>query len=411
MLSSSLDQIPLAAVWATETSDEARASSATSGVQSSSGSVVRKLILELSTNRRGGAHIPLNSTPFKLPLTTVSDYLVADFAEPSALERTVSDQLFGSGIPMAPVLADVRKDLSARLVRCRGNGCTVRTLLDAEATNPSSNYISTGNPALDLVLQGGWRRRTVTEVAGVAGSGKTQIALQTLTDWVTRSESNRSIYLVSEDIPHQRMAQLAREASRKQNYGTSISSEADILERILIRQVSSLQELSAALISARQLIVSGRENGLINAPLVVIDSIAACCVQGEGKGVPEKELELQPEAGSSSVPSSELLRVGSELKRFCEEANVAVVVINQVRQKPGAPHPVPALGITWSCVPHSRVMLTFEGGNSIPMMDSTTNTIGRRRRFQISTSCYLNSSAGVGYWIDASGVRCDESDR
>lgn len=203
--------------------------------------------------------------------------------------------------------------------------------------------VSSGDAMFDHALGGGFTCRNVTEVYGEAGSGKTQLLLQAACSAASRGEN--VLFCVSEPIPQNRLAQLA--AFHASCSGNAVSSSG-ILERILISRVPSEEHLLSVLSQsgpAARLCTSVAETsgppGRPGVRLVLLDSIAATC---------------------SSGAHQDAERVGCGLRTFAQKFGVAVVVSNQVRQRPGDRQPVATLGLGWANTVHTRINLSRLGG-------------------------------------------------
>ena len=67
-----------------------------------------------------------------------------------------------------------------------------------DQTLGEKKVLSTGSETLDLVLEGGVDYRSITELVGVSGTGKTQFCFSTCVDAILSSQSSSVIYIDTE---------------------------------------------------------------------------------------------------------------------------------------------------------------------------------------------------------------------
>lgn len=223
-----------------------------------------------------------------------------------------------------------------------------------------------GCPLLDRCLGGGLLPRHITEIAGEAGSGKTQLCLQLALQVQLPPErgglGGGAIYIGTEgNFPQRRLDQLHEAFRRKHNdlfptrsRAGSAQDPSSLLHNIYIKSVSSIEQLFQSMLKQVPLLVQQR-----NVRLVIIDSIAAL---------------LRHEYGSGAAQIIERSRVlfsqANQLKQIADQLQVVVVVINQVTDYVDdsrlitsdlistKKRVVPALGLAWSNCINTRLLLT-----------------------------------------------------
>ena len=235
---------------------------------------------------------------------------------------------------------------------------------------------SLGCARLDACLGGGVDAQGITEVAGEAGAGKTQLALQlTLQAMLPPSLGGLGggaliLHTDSADFssPMKRLTSLAQQfASRHAALG---ATTGQLLERIWVMQIDEHEELWN--------VVHTRLPALLEQDsirLIVLDSIAAPFRTSAEEAM---AADLAPRAAAHAERAQQLLRLAARLKQISDAYNVAVPVTNQVSDKPidarqrvGAapwelatcpapdgPVRVPALGLSWAGCVNSRLLLS-----------------------------------------------------
>ena len=234
-----------------------------------------------------------------------------------------------------------------------------------------------GCPVLDAALGGGLDvAGVITEVAGEAGVGKTQLALQLMLQ-VQLPQSmgglaGGAVYLhgdTSNADPALRRLHTMAEAFAARH--ASVGAEVERLKhQIYVMQVDSPDDLWH--------IVDERVPALVSTErvrLIVIDSLA-----GLHRGL---ETGLPPEAPGAQAElaihrARHVQKLAARLKQLSTVFNVAVVVLNQVTDKPldeaqrrsaapwergacataGGGARIPALGVAWASCVNTRLMLT-----------------------------------------------------
>jgi hypothetical protein len=202
---------------------------------------------------------------------------------------------------------------------------------------------------MDSALGGGLPRRGVSEVWGVAGSGKTQLALRcllsSLVDPCSGLVSGRSVYLCSEGrAPTGRLHELARAWCARGCGGCELGvcgggmlDPAALLGRVLVREVEDAPQLWQALEELAAFAGAQRDERVT---LIVVDSIAALFRHAD---------DLH------GARHAWLYMIAKSLAQLGEALGCPVLVTNQASSWSGRDHP--ALGLAWSQCLNARVCL------------------------------------------------------
>ena len=237
---------------------------------------------------------------------------------------------------------------------------------------PHCRKLSIGCEHLDACLDGGIDTVGLTEIAGEAGTGKTQFALQLMLQSQLPVESGGlaggAIYLHGDGPSSQpamrRFRSLAADFAAR--HAGSAERCGELQSNVHVRQVETPEELWEVVDLAIPGIV-------VEQPvrLLVIDSIAGLYrTPAEGAAAPS--------AATHGQRAQHLVRLAARLKQISHHYDLAVVIINQVSDKPldeprrraAAPWElgacgtadggsrVPALGLAWGSCVNTRLMLT-----------------------------------------------------
>lgn len=165
----------------------------------------------------------------------------------------------------------------------------------------SVECISSGNPAIDRILGGGWPRGRIIEIYGVESGGKTTLALQALAE-VIKSTNGYGSYV---DV----------EQSLSPDYAQALGID---LSRISISQPNSGEE-------ALEIVDMAIKSGSID--VVVLDSVAALVTKAELEGT----MEDQQVGVQARLMGKAMRKINSAVKK----SNCVVIFINQLREKVG----------------------------------------------------------------------------
>lgn len=229
--------------------------------------------------------------------------------------------------------------------------------------------LTTGSPALDRHLAGGFPCGSVTEIAGESGSGKTQLCLQiallTQLPPSLGGLSASSLFLYSEfPFPSRRLNQLAQSllSTRRSQFARPYNP----LDHVFVHPLQTADHLLDELPRIESFIESSRAR--LPVRLIVIDSIAAL-FRSEFDNTP---VDLKRR-------SSIFFKISGRLKSLAKKFDLAVILTNQVVDLVGPSEGAnglkvgnlrylyssgrrvsPALGLAWANCVNSRIFLSRE---------------------------------------------------
>jgi RecA/RadA recombinase len=290
-------------------------------------------------------------------------------------------------------------------------------------------YLPTGLPKLDRGSGGsggGIRLRSVTEVVGRAGAGKTQFALQLVL--MAAKYNQGCMYIDTEKkLILERLRDMATvtATARGNDDMFSFKTAETVLQNMTVKQPHSTAELVSVLDAAEEEILlrnqqhhlhqtssssssstrsGGRPLTTFPVRLLIVDSIAA---------------PLKRDFGPQSIPqrAATAFSIAQTLKRLAEQLHLAVIVINQVgiaaggggsndadnyhyrRQQQQQPdthhhhHQVAvraSLGMSWHHCVSTRILLDHDvdphrdaghlvlaGGNDVSHSSNRTSSVGK----------------------------------
>ncbi|ETN63493.1 spindle-b recombination protein spn-b [Anopheles darlingi] len=202
--------------------------------------------------------------------------------------------------------------------------------------------LSFGLKLLDAMTDGGIPRRGIVEMAGDPGTGKTQIALKLALE-AQRQVPGTSVVFISTEHPFPSGRLLQMEAAlKRQHPHDPFVQQHNFADRILVEHVKCVLSLMNCLF--QQL-----PNLLESTPvsLLIIDSMT-------GPFIGEDDY----------IGRADTYRlIVKHLQLFQEQYNMAVYVNNQVRcliDSSGSQTKdkyIPALGLSWSSLVHTRLQL------------------------------------------------------
>ncbi|XP_058467476.1 DNA repair protein XRCC3 [Malaya genurostris] len=205
--------------------------------------------------------------------------------------------------------------------------------------------------SLDRLTGGGLHSRGIVEIAGDAGSGKTQLALhlalvaqvQPIDDMPRRGV----VYIITEHpFPSRRITQMEK-AFKKNARILSAPEKFNFTDNIFVEHLHSPTALEQCLSDRLPVLL---ENNPIE--LLIIDSVAA--VYGDEQNYVDRAQSFR--------------RVVHALHLLQERFDFAVVCTNQVRSVVDEmtldeERVVPALGLAWASLVHTRIQLSRVIGN------------------------------------------------
>lgn len=243
-----------------------------------------------------------------------------------------------------------------------------------------NNNLFTFNDGIDSALgcdgtstKGGFTPGTVTEVAGQAGSGKTQLCMHLCAavqlPAVIGGLGGRAIYLDADgSFCAERMNQIAestRKTALKQmvSIGTKHSlkgrmADRNMMDGIFYRRIDSLDHLLDALTESNDICNLIKRYSDIR--LIILDSIAF-----------HFRYSLLSSFENTSSNIGKLHRIAQSLNLIANKFNIVVIVTNQMTTRPKLSgskndsrgddnfYMTPALGDSWAHACSSRIILDF----------------------------------------------------
>nr|CCA24579.1 conserved hypothetical protein [Albugo laibachii Nc14] len=214
--------------------------------------------------------------------------------------------------------------------------------------------LRTNLPTLDTALGGGLHLGAITEIAGIAGVGKTQfamtVALQILSDEILLAKDERTstvIYFDAEatlNVERLKLDQIATAMlNTRKGFCRDYRAE-DLLDRLLIIKVDTLAQFLTKLLKLGQNLrmMSGTK-------LLIVDSIAALYVHSIGESLTKKEFWLT--------------RIARELKFLSDNFQICALLTNRAVSsfnEHGLRGSKPSLGDLWSHYVTYRLSLDWD---------------------------------------------------
>lgn len=188
--------------------------------------------------------------------------------------------------------------------------------------------VKTGCIEIDELLNGGFRRGTLTEIYGESGSGKTLIAIQA----AAHNAGAGCVFICTEDLfPVKRFAQM-------KHHFPNLSSKHDYGENVYVEHITEAQNLlSCVRVSLPKLLEKNKP------ALIIIDSVAA---------------PFRSEYSNYVQRAEDLRELAISLISLAQKYTLAVVCINQVTASfDGTDNVLPTLGLAWSNMVNTRLYL------------------------------------------------------
>ncbi|XP_071789237.1 DNA repair protein XRCC3-like [Asterias amurensis] len=213
--------------------------------------------------------------------------------------------------------------------------------------------VSTGCAVLDEFLNGGILTRGITEIAGESAAGKTQLCMQLCLS-VQRSVENGglgggAVYVCTEDVfPSKRLHQLIQTFQGRLD--ATESKHLRLGDNIFIEHVSERDQLSHCIKYRIPLLLQQSQ-----VKLIILDSLAAL-------------FRCEFSSGEAVKRAKHLQTLGAKLHHLGRVYGIPVVCVNQVtanmtpssanNNKSNQRQLIPALGLTWSNLVQTRLMLS-----------------------------------------------------
>ncbi|KAM5181625.1 DNA repair protein RAD51 homolog 4 [Mantella aurantiaca] len=235
-------------------------------------------------------------------------------------------------------LVAVRRVLLAQHSAFPSNGADLY-----EELKISTAILPTGNSKLNLLLDTGLYTGEVTEIAGAAGCGKTQVC-QSIAVNVAHSIKQRVCYIdTTGGLTGSHLLQLIQSRTEQEDEQIASLQRIDVFHVFDVYKVLDvLQDLRHSL--SQQVVRSGEALRLL-----VIDSVCAV---------------IYPLLGGNQIEGMAAMKhLAQELQTLARDYSLAVLVTNHIT-KDSIYGIRPALGRSWSFVPSTRILLYRPEGNT-----------------------------------------------
>nr|XP_015817404.2 DNA repair protein RAD51 homolog 4 isoform X1 [Nothobranchius furzeri] len=200
----------------------------------------------------------------------------------------------------------------------------------------STAILSTGNPSLDKLLDSGLYTGEITELSGGPASGKSQVCFGVAVH-ISHHLKQTVVYVdTTGGLTASRLLQMLRTET------SNTDEQMEALQRIHIFHLFDVYAVLDCLYGLcsgglQQVCVGG---GSVKA--VIVDSVSALITPLLG--------------GKQSEGMSLMTQVAGVLKTMAKDFNVAALVTNHVSRS-GNGEVQPGLGVSWSHVPRTRILL------------------------------------------------------
>ncbi|XP_015609303.1 DNA repair protein RAD51 homolog 3 isoform X5 [Cephus cinctus] len=183
-------------------------------------------------------------------------------------------------------------------------------LLEEESLN---DYVSSSSRALDIILNGGFRCETITELYGAPGSGKTQLCLQACVTVQLKEDqggvNGRAIYIDTRNgLSVTRLEEIIKNVEKSNE---SLRAQRDeILKGITVVSARTAQDLYKVISSIKNYL---RTNSRIR--LIALDSLSfpvQCCLRDPW------------------CRTQVYFRIVNELQELSESHNIAIIIVNEL---------------------------------------------------------------------------------
>ncbi|XP_063707099.1 uncharacterized protein LOC134835963 [Culicoides brevitarsis] len=235
-------------------------------------------------------------------------------------------------------------------------------------------------PSIDSMLCGGLRLRGITEIAGEAGSGKSQLAMNLCLTTQLPLEmggiGTKSLYISTEGpLATERLLRMARTLIEKHELNVTATQMMDNVIYISVMEYDDLYNL----------IVNRLERLLETEPvgLVIIDSIAAIF------RIEERYAERSQDLRSLVVT----------LQHLGKKYDFATVCINQVRNDLESEEVGPTLGLSWANLVTTRLQIYKQ-----PSMKQGDTVLRQKRVLRVIWAPNLRKNDEATFYINENGI-------
>lgn len=252
--------------------------------------------------------------------------------------------------------------------------------------------LTTGCEVLDQALRGGLLCEGITEISGESASGKTQFGLQLSLTAQLPAEygglDSGTLYICTEDaFPSKRLYQMIQNFTGR--HGNKICNHGNLGDKIYIEHVPDNDSLLGCLEKKASILLKSSA-----IKLIVVDSIAA-------------HFRSDYEGHEMFKRAQHISGVGSLLFKYSKTYHIPVVCINQVTNSmnPDGRQLIPSLGLTWSNLVTTRLMLSRTPRTIVIQQDSARGPLETVvREMEIIFAPHLPAMT-VPYVIDHEGMK------
>ncbi|KAJ3589248.1 hypothetical protein NHX12_010094 [Muraenolepis orangiensis] len=223
----------------------------------------------------------------------------------------------------------------------------------------STAILSTSIPSLDKLLDSGLYTGEITELSGAPGTGKSQVCFATATHTAHRLKQSVIYIDTTGGLSATRLLQMLQ----VQTDETGEQTEA--LQRIRVFRVFDIFSLLDCLHGLRCGGLQQASLGGGSVKAVILDSVSAIISPTLG--------------GKQNEGMSLMMQVAGTLKTIAKDFNVAVLVTNHMTRGPGG-EPQAGLGLSWSHVPRTRLLLERSDGAGPLLGSKRTATLVKSSR-------------------------------
>ncbi|XP_059144599.1 DNA repair protein RAD51 homolog 4-like [Physella acuta] len=208
---------------------------------------------------------------------------------------------------------------------------------------PMLTMLSTGCNRLDELLDGGLFTAEVTEIAGFTAAGKTRICLWCAATTVM-TEKYTVVYIdTCSSFSIECVLDVLSQSADFNQAELSQELLEEKLQRIKLVQAFNVFDLFSVLESIREDLTKPTPMEYGNVKLVIIDNLAS---------------PINPIIGGQIAHSQGIIsQLGLSLKQLAHKSSLAVLVTNNLTTSMNGDKSKPALGKSWSHVPHTRLII------------------------------------------------------
>ncbi|KAG8451699.1 hypothetical protein GDO86_003768 [Hymenochirus boettgeri] len=282
-------------------------------------------------------------------------------------------------------LVAVRRVLLAHYSAFPSNGADVY-----EELKTSTAILSTGNRKLDKLLDSGLYTGEVTEIAGAAGSGKTQMC-QSIAVNVAYNLKQSVLYVdTTGGLTASCILQLLQHRTENENEQVASLQKIEVIRVFdVYKLLNVFQDIRHNI--SQQLLRSGKP-----LKLVIVDSVCAVIYPLLG--------------GKQSEGMAIMMQLARELQSLAHDYSLSVLITNNIT-KDNASGIRPALGRSWSFVPRTRILLNRnvfeEGGHcTVALIKSPRQATNLRMKLDFG-GCGVLEDNNMG---SSTGSSCKKND-